>query len=400
MQKFSTYFRVNFQGSNFIMNIKEFDYELPKELIAQRPVNPRDHSRLLVINRDNNCISHDKFFNILKYLKRGDLLVLNDSKVFPARLIGFKEITHGNVEILLNHQIDAGIWQCVGKNLRINLRINFTNSKLKAVVLKKVEEVFVIKFNMSGERFFVEVNRIGLTPLPPYIKKNVKSQISPVSPEASRGGNVKNKEEEFNRKQYQTVYAKEVGSVAAPTAGLHFTKKLIEEIKKKGIKIEYLTLHVGLGTFAPVKSDKIEKHKIHREFYSMNQRTLNEIIKAKLKHRRIIAVGTTTTRVLETLFQAGIMNNESGIMNKISENHNSSFTIHNSKISGWTNIFIYPGYKFKCIDGLITNFHLPKSTLLMLVSAFSGQKKIKNAYKEAIKEKYRFYSYGDAMFIE
>ena len=380
------------------MKLSEFDYKLPCELIAQRPVNPRDHSRLLVINRNNNCISHDKFFNILKYLKRGDLLVLNDSKVFPARLIGLKEMTHGNVEILLNHQIDAGIWECVGKNLRINLRINFTNSKLKAVVLKKVEDIYLVRFNMNGENFFSEINKIGFTPLPPYIKRKLKTKSLKLK--------VIEEDSNLDKDSYQTVYAKEIGSVAAPTAGLHFTKELIEQIKKKGVEIEYLTLHIGLGTFAPVKSDKIEKHKIHKEYYSINQITLNKIIKAKSENRRIIAVGTTITRVLETLWgKPQIINYKSQTKSKFKNKNSKQFnnlTIQqfNNCLSGWTDIFIYPGYQFKCVDGIITNFHLPRSTLLMLVSAFAGKNKIKNAYNEAIKEKYRFYSYGDAMLIE
>ena len=387
------------------MNTKDFDYNLPKQLIAQWPANPRDHSRLLVLNRKNNQIKHDKFFNIIKYLKKGDLLVLNDSKVFPARLKGIKEATYGKVEILLNHQVEDGIWQCIGKNLKVNTRIKFNNSKLKAIILDKINDIYNIKFSISGENFYSELNKIGLTPLPPYIKKNVKLPHRQSPERRCQMSDVKDRDEESNRKQYQTVYAKEIGSVAAPTAGLHFTKELIKKIQKKGIEIKYLTLHVGLGTFAPIKSDRIENHKIHREYYSVDQKTINNIIKARLEHRRVIAVGTTTTRVLETLFEKiQIISHKSTTKLKFKNRNFNQFnnlTIKqfNNSLSGWTNIFIYPGYKFKCVDGLITNFHLPKSTLLMLVSAFADYKNINCAYNEAIKLKYSFYSYGDAMLI-
>jgi len=372
------------------MDIKDFDYKLPKELIAQIPASPRDHSRLLVLNRKNNKIHHDYFYNLLNYLEPNDLLVLNNSKVFPARLIGQKEITNGEVEILLNHEVEPGAWQCIGKNLKAGLKIKFSQSKLKAIVLGKEDDIYNIRFNISGENFFSELEKIGLTPLPPYIKTTEE---------------LKNRRtEEQDRKHYQTVYAKERGSAAAPTAGLHLTSELMTKIKKRGIKIEYVTLHVGLGTFAPVKSDKIEKHKIHKEFFSIKENALKNIIKAKAEHRRIIAVGTTTVRTLETMFEKLQIPNykfqtNSKIQSLYLPNEANLANKADSCYSGWTDIFIYPGYKFKCVDGLITNFHLPKSTLLMLVSAFAGKQNIDRVYSEAIKQKYRFYSYGDAMLI-
>lgn len=364
------------------MRTEEFDYNLPEELIAQTPVSPRDHSRLLVLNHtdadnteekqinpnQNYVIEHRHFYDIIEYLQPGDVLIMNNSKVFPARLIGKKEITGGNIEILLNHEIEMGLWECLGKNLKAGNRIKFDKSKLSAVVNGKNDDVYQIRFNMSGEKLFKAIEKIGLTPLPPYIKRTKERE------------NLRTKEQD--EKTYQTVYAKKRGSVAAPTAGLHFTPELIEKIKKKGIKIQFVTLHVGLGTFAPVKTHTIEKHKIHKEYYSIDQKTLGNIIKAKQERRRIIAVGTTTVRTLETIFN----NFQNGPTAK-------------SSLSGWTDIFIYPGYKFKCVDGIITNFHLPKSSLLMLISAFAGKNNIDIAYREAINCKYRFYSYGDAMLI-
>lgn len=391
------------------MKTEEFDYNLPEELIAQTPANPRDSSRLLILNHadadnteetritpnQNYIIEHCHFYNIVDYLKPGDVLVMNNSKVFPARLIGKKEITDGNVEILLNHEIETGLWECLGKNLKVGNRIKFDKSKLSAIVTGQNNGTYQVRFNMCGNKLFSEIENIGMTPLPPYIKRNLKSQTS----------NLKAKEKEsiVDKQSYQTVYAKERGSVAAPTAGLHFTPELIKKIRDKGVEIEYVTLHVGLGTFAPVKSETIEKHKIHKEYFSIDQKVIDKIIQAKKEHRRIIAVGTTTTRALETLWgKSQNTNHKSQINSKIQiskSKKTKSCKLEAESFSGWTNIFIYPGYKFKCVDGMITNFHLPKSSLLMLISAFAGKKNIDIAYREAIKHKYRFYSYGDAMLI-
>lgn len=370
------------------MKLDEFDYNLPKELIAQTPANPRDSSRLLVLDKHSGRLNHHIFYDIVDYLKPGDILVMNDSKVFPARLIGQKEITGGNVEILLNHELEPGLWECLGRNLKIGNRIKFLDSKLSAVVIEKNNDVYIVRFNMIGNNLLNEIEKIGLIPLPPYIKRNQRNF----------------NKESSDQESYQTVYAKERGSVAAPTAGLHFTNNLIKKIKEKGVKIEYVTLHVGLGTFAPVKSETIEKHKIHKEFYSVGYTVLTNIIKAKSEHRKVVAIGTTTTRALETLWdKSQIINNKSQTNSKNqilkSEKSNDYQLKINDCLSGWTDIFIYPGYKFKCVDTMITNFHLPKSSLLMLVSAFAGKEKIAFAYKKAIENNYRFYSYGDAMLI-
>ena len=336
------------------MKLSEFDYNLPEELIAQKPMEPRDHSRLLVLDKNTGKITHYTFYDIIDFLKLGDVLVVNNSKVFPARLHGNRKDTGGKVEILLNKNIQDSVWEVMGKNLKTGIEIIFENSNLEAKVIKKNNKISNIQFNMKDESLFSELEKIGHTPLPPYIKKIDSKK---------------------DKTDYQTVYAKPIGSAAAPTAVLHFTKKLLERIKAKGIEIVEVTLHVGLGTFAPVEEDDIEEHKIHSEYYTVIQEDLDKIIQTKKAGHRIIAVGTTSTRVLETIF-------------------------NNSKhLSGWTDIFIYPGYNFKCIDGLITNFHLPKSTLLMLVSAFAGMKNIDKAYKEAINKEYHFFSYGDAMFL-
>jgi S-adenosylmethionine:tRNA ribosyltransferase-isomerase len=328
------------------MKISKFDYYLPSDLIAQEPISPRDHSRLLILDKKNNRIIHDHFYHLPKYLQAGDVLIFNDSKVIPARLHG-KKITGGHIEIFLLQKIKQNTWQCLvrGKikmNQIIFFKNGFTGKIIKTLNASEMStsRLLKIKFNKKN------ILTIGETPTPPYIKKK------------------------SNLKEYQTVYAKHKGSIAAPTAGFHFTKNLLHKLKKKGIQLEYVTLHVGLGTFAPVKVDDITKHKMHTEYFSIKKEVLARIKKAKQEKRRIIAVGTTSCRVLES-----------------NKNKNS------------TNIFIYPGYKFKYINSLITNFHLPKSTLLMLVSAFAGTKKIKKAYHEAIRKKYRFYSFGDAMLI-
>lgn len=343
------------------MQLKKFDYNLPKNLIAQKPTSPRDQSRLLILDKKSGALAHKHFYNIADYLKAGDVLVLNNTKVMPARLIGRKEETCGKVEIFLLNKIKNNIWRCLvgGKKRKEKLRVEFSKN-LKAEIIKNNQDgTWQVKFNKSGKEFMKLVEKIGRTPLPPYIKRAVELKS--------------------DRKNYQTVYAedKKIGSVAAPTAGLHFTPALMKKLKNKGVQFEYVTLQVGLGTFAPVKIDDITKHKMHAEWIEADKKTLASIIKAKKQGRRIIAVGTTSARTLETIF------------NKKSP----------KSFSGWTDIFIYPGYKFKATDALITNFHLPKSTLLMLVSALAGREKILKAYQEAVKKKYRFFSYGDAMLI-
>ena len=342
--------------------LSSYDYDLPKELIAQKPAKPRDHSRLLVLHKRSGCIEHKKFFEVINYLKKGDILILNNSKVFPARLIGHKQETGGKIEVFLLNKIKGGIWQCLvgGKGRKENLKISFASKLTGEIIKKNEDETWQVKFNLSGSDFMKNLEKIGQIPLPPYIKRDEKRSLRSDS------------------SNYQTTFAdnKKIGSVAAPTAGLHFTPALLRKIKKQGINIVYITLHVGLGTFAPVKTDDITKHKMHSEFYSINRSDYKKIIEAKKKKQRIITVGTTSTRTLESIFSH-----------------------YKKDLSGWTDIFIYPGYKFKAINAMLTNFHLPKSTLLMLVSAFAGKNKINKAYLEAIKKKYRFYSYGDAMLI-
>ena len=341
------------------MNVNEFDYNLPEELIAQTPLKERSSSRLLVLNKDNGNITHEHFYNIINYLHKGDVLVLNDTKVIPARLIGEKEDTKAVIEILLLKELSDNNWECLArpcKRLKEGTIVSFGGGLLKALVTEKLEDGIIhVKLIYNG--ILMEIlDKLGTMPLPPYIHEKLEDQS-----------------------RYQTVYAKYEGSAAAPTAGLHFTKELLKEIENKGVIITYVTLHVGLGTFRPVEVENILEHKMHSEFYTMNKETADILNKAKGEKRRIIAVGTTSTRTLET----------------IATNNNGLF----KECAGNTDIFIYPGYKFKAIDGLITNFHLPKSTLVMLVSALAGRDNILNAYQEAIKEKYRFFSFGDAMFI-
>jgi len=340
------------------MDINDFDYNLPEELIAQTPLKQRDESKLLVLDKNNGNIEHKTFKNIIDYLNTGDTLVLNDTKVLPARLIGEKEDTKAVIEVLLLKNIENDIWECLVKparRIKVGTTVVFGNNKLKAICTKEEDEG-IRHFNFEYEGIFLEVlEELGTMPLPPYIHEQLTDQT-----------------------RYQTVYAREVGSAAAPTAGLHFTKELLEEIEKKGVNICYITLHVGLGTFRPVKVEKIEEHKMHSEYYSMTKEVANLLNNTRKNNHKIIACGTTTTRTLETIMQK---------YNEFKE------------CSGWTDIFIYPGYEFKGIDELITNFHLPKSTLVMLVSALAGRENILNAYNEAIKNKYRFFSFGDAMFI-
>lgn len=340
------------------MRTDDFDYYLPEELIAQTPLEKRDTSRLLVLDKETGEIKHEVFSDIIDYLNKGDVLVVNNTKVLPARLIGTKEETNAVIEVLMLKDLGDNTWECLSKPAK---RVK-EGTIIKFSDLLKAECVFVgedgirhFKFIYDGI-FYEILDKLGEMPLPPYIHEKLK-----------------------DKDRYQTVYAKEVGSAAAPTAGLHFTKDLLEKIKEKGIIIEEITLHVGLGTFRPVSVDDVTKHKMHSEFYSMSKETADVLNKAKKENRRIISVGTTTTRTLETIMS---------LYNEFKE------------CSGYTDIFIYPGFTFKAIDALITNFHLPKSTLVMLVSAFASKEKIMKAYKEAVDNKYRFFSFGDAMFIK
>ena len=340
------------------MKVTEFDYELPEELIAQTPIEKRDESRLMVLNRKEHTIEHKKFKDIIDYLEPGDCLVRNNTKVIPARIYGKKE-TGANIEFLLLNNIEGDIWETIvrpGNKLHIGTKVIFGDGLLKAEILDTMPGG-TRKVLFTYEGIFNEIlDKIGLMPLPPYIHEELKE-----------------------KDRYQTVYAKYEGSAAAPTAGLHFTKELLEKIEQKGIEIANVTLHVGIGTFRPVKEDTVEAHEMHSEHFYIKKEDCDKINKAKKNGKRVIAVGTTSCRVLET-----IANQEDGTVEPIESD---------------TQIFIYPGYKFKCIDGLITNFHLPQSTLLMLVSALAGKDYIMKAYKEAVKEKYKFFSFGDAMFI-
>lgn len=341
-------------------HLSDFNYNLPLELIAQEPVNPRDKARLLIVHRDSEKLEHKIFRDIVDYLKPNDVLVINDSKVFPARLFGHKKGTGGVVEVFLHRKISDDTWECllggrVSEGLVIELAKNFE----AIAICNNQDGTWQVKFNKTGSDFFSAISLIGHLPLPPYIKRE-KDQ----------------KEDEEN---YQTVYANndKIGSVAAPTAGLHFTPELLKRIKDQGIAVETVTLHVGLGTFSPVKTENILEHKMHSEYIEIDKDTAIRLKEAKAAGKRIIAVGTTSCRTLESWGQAGFPEG----------------------YSGWTDIFIYPGYKFTAIDALITNFHLPKSTLLMLVSALAGKELMEKAYQEAVKQSYRFFSYGDAMFI-
>lgn len=341
------------------MNIEEYNYDLPEKFIAQVPLKNRSDSKLLLLDKENGNIKEEIFKNIINYLEKGDVLVLNDTKVIPARIIGEKIDTKAVIELLLLKDVEGDIWECLarpGKRLHVGTIITFGNDLLKAEVIEKLDEGIVhVKLIYDG--ILMEIlDKLGTMPLPPYIHEKLSDQS-----------------------RYQTVYAKNLGSAAAPTAGLHFTKELLEEIKNKGIEILYVTLHVGLGTFRPVEVTDITKHNMHSEYYIMTKDVANKLNKSKSEGRNIYAVGTTSTRVLET------------VASKYGEF---------KECSGDTNIFIYPGYTFKAIDGLITNFHLPKSTLLMLVSALSKKEYILNAYEYAKMNNFRFFSFGDAMFIK
>lgn len=341
------------------MKVSDFDYDLPNELIAQTPLKDRSASRLLLVDKKEGNISHDHFSNIIDYLNKGDVLVLNDTSVIPARLYGEKVDTGAIIEILLLKQKENDVWECLVKKARkikVDTVISFGDGILKAKCTS-VSDEGIREFKMIYDGVFYEVlDELGEMPLPPYIHEKL-----------------------IDQNRYQTVYNKYKGSAAAPTAGLHFTEDLLFKIKEKGIIITFVTLHVGLGTFRPVQVDEIKDHHMHTEFYQVTKETANILNNAKQNNRKIIAVGTTSLRTLETVLR-----------------DNDSFI----ETSGWSDIFIFPGYKFKAIDSLITNFHLPKSTLLMLVSALAGKENITNAYNEAIKEKYRFFSFGDSMFIK
>ncbi len=339
------------------MKVSEFNYELPEELIAQTPIEKRDESRLMVLNKKQQTIEHKTFKNIIDYLEPGDVLVRNNTKVLPARLYGKKE-TGANVEFLLLNNIENDLWECIvrpGNKLHVGTKVIFGEGLLKADILEIMPGgTRKVKFHYQG--IFNEIlEQIGLMPLPPYIHEELKQ-----------------------KERYQTVYAKYNGSAAAPTAGLHFTKELLQKLQEKGVEIANVTLHVGIGTFRPVKEETVEAHEMHSEHYYIKQEDADKINQAKKQGKRVITVGTTSCRVLETVAD------ENGYI---------------KEAEGDTQIFIYPGYQFKILDGLITNFHLPQSTLLMLVSALAGKDYIMKAYEQAVKEQYRFFSFGDAMFI-
>lgn len=340
------------------MELKDFYYDLPEELIAQEPISHRDMSRLLVLDKKNGEIEHRNFRDILKYLNEGDCLVVNNTRVMPARLLGVKKGSMGNIEFLLLNRKDKYVWEVMvrpGKRAKTGAKFIFGDGELEGEIIEILEGGNrLVKFKYEG--IFEEVlDRLGKVPLPPYIKKELK-----------------------DRERYQTVYSKHEGSAAAPTAGLHFTEDLLRQISDSGVRLAYLTLHVGIGTFRPVKENTVEEHKMHSEYYELTAKSAEIINSAKEKGGRIICTGTTSTRTLESIMQ-------------------KKGSLREDK--GWTDIFIYPGYAFKITDGLITNFHLPESTLLMLVSALAGRDNIMRAYKEAVRERYRFFSFGDAMLI-
>lgn len=340
------------------MDLHDFDYYLPEELIAQHPMEKRDMSRLMVLNKETGEIEHKLFMDIVNYLDEGDCLVLNNTRVIPARLLGEKEGTGGKIEFVLLKRVEGDKWEVIlrpGKKAKPGSRFVFGNGELKAEILEVLDEGNrLVRFIYDG--VFEEIlDRVGIMPLPPYITEKLE-----------------------NPERYQTVYAKVNGSAAAPTAGLHFTKELLDSLTRKGVKIAYVMLHVGLGTFRPVKVDDITQHKMHSEYYSISQETCDIINDTRQKGKNVVAVGTTSCRVLETVGKSGRI----------------------APCDGWTDIFIYPGYRFKVVDRLITNFHLPESTLIMLVSSLAGRDSVMHAYNVAVEEKYRFFSFGDAMFIK
>ena len=341
------------------MNLDLFDYNLPEELIAQTPLEKRDEAKLLVLDKVTGEIEHKKFYDIISYLEKGDTLVLNNTKVLPARLLGEKTDTHALIEVLLLKNLGENTWETLVKparRVKEGTIVSFGDGRLKCKCTKVLDEG-IRHFEFIYDGIFLEIlDSLGAMPLPPYIHEKLEDKT-----------------------MYNTVYAKEEGSAAAPTAGLHFTNELLKKIEEKGINICYVTLHVGLGTFRPVKVDDIKKHHMHSEYYNMSKEVAKKLNETKKNNKKIIAVGTTSTRVLETVMK----------------NHNQF-----EESAGWTDIFIYPGYDYKAIDSLITNFHLPKSTLVMLVSALAGRENILNAYNIAVEDKYRFFSFGDAMFIK
>lgn len=341
------------------MKKQDFYYDLPKERIAQTPIEPRDHSKMMVLHRDTHEIDHKHFYDILEYLRSGDCLILNDTRVLPARLYGEKEETGAHVEFLLLNQKENDVWEVItgpGRRAKVGARFTFGNGILHAEILEVLENGNrIARFDFEGESIFPVLEKVGEMPLPHYITEKLEDS-----------------------ERYQTVYSKELGSAAAPTAGLHFTPEMLQKIKDKGVKIGFVTLHVGIGTFRPVKADNIEEHQMHSEHYHLPEETAQLIQETKTNGGRVIAVGTTSCRTLE------------------------SVATFNGKIcaaDGWTNIFIYPGYQFKCIDGLLTNFHLPESTLIMLVSAFYDREEVLKAYNIAVSEEYRFFSFGDCMLL-
>lgn len=341
------------------MKTSDFYYDLPQELIAQQPAEPRDSSRLMVLDKESGAISHRCFYDICDYLQEGDCLILNNTRVLPARLYAVKEQTGANVEFLLLNCLEGDVWEVLtgpGKKAKQGSRFVFGGGIMKAEIIQVLPNGNrVASFTYEGSNFYDALDRIGEMPLPHYITKKLD-----------------------DKERYQTVYSKELGSAAAPTAGLHFTNELLEKIKAKGVSIGFVTLHVGLGTFRPVKAQEIQEHKMHSEHYSVSKETAQLINKTKSNGKKVVAVGTTCCRTLESVCKA---------KGKVCEHDD------------WTSIFIYPGYKFQCIDALLTNFHLPESTLIMLVSAFCGHENTMNAYKTAVEEKYRFFSFGDAMLI-
>ena len=340
------------------MKKSDFYYDLPKELIAQHPVEPRDHSRLMVVDRKTGEIEHRHFYDVIDYLEPDDCLIINDTRVLPARIYGVKEETGAVVEFLLLTNKGDDVWESIagpGKRAKTGTRFSFSDGLLKAEVVDVLENGNrLVRFFYDGN-FYEILDKIGQMPLPPYITEKLE-----------------------DAERYQTVYSKNIGSAAAPTAGLHFTDELLEKIKNKGVRIGKVTLHVGLGTFRPVKADDITQHTMHSEHYWLPKETADLINETHEKNKRVIAVGTTSCRTLESV---------------------ATFKGKIEEAEGWTDIFIYPGYEFKCIDGLITNFHLPESTLIMLVSAFCGYENTMNFYKKAVEEKYRFFSFGDAAFL-
>lgn len=341
------------------MKKEDFYYDLPKEYIAQTPIEPRDHSRMLVVHRSENRIEHRHFYDILDYLTDKDCLILNDTRVLPARLYGIKEGTGARVEFLLLNQKEKDVWEVItgpGKRAKEGTKFTFGDGILHAEVLSVLENGNrLAKFTYEGDTVFPVLEKIGEMPLPHYITKKLE-----------------------NGERYQTVYSKELGSAAAPTAGLHFTPELLQKIRDKGVKIGFVTLHVGIGTFRPVKAENIEDHHMHSEHYHLPKETADLINQTKANGGRVIAVGTTSCRTLESV---------------------ATYCGEIREADDWTSIFIYPGYKFKCIDGLLTNFHLPESTLIMLVSAFYDREKVLEIYKTAVQEKYRFFSFGDCMLL-